>query len=29
MTELNRQVDIDGESPADVAERFLTEQGLI
>ncbi len=29
MTELNRQVDIDGESPADVAENFLTEQGLI
>ncbi|MEZ5229709.1 MAG: glycine betaine ABC transporter substrate-binding protein [Acidimicrobiales bacterium] len=29
MTELNRRVDIDGETPADVANSFLTEQGLI
>lgn len=29
MTELNGRVEIDGEDPADVAEAFLTEQGLL
>lgn len=29
LVELNRQIDVDGEAPADVAETFLTEQGLI
>lgn len=29
LIELNRQVDVDGDAPADVAERFLTDQGLI
>ena len=29
MTELNAQVDVDGEDPADVAEAFLDENGLL
>ena len=29
MAELNRQVSADGEDPRDVAEAYLTEQGLL
>jgi osmoprotectant transport system substrate-binding protein len=29
MLELNGQVEVDGEDPADVAEAFLTDQGLL
>lgn len=29
LTELNRQVDVEGEEPADVAEGYLREQGLL
>jgi len=29
MLDLNAQVDVDGEEPADVAEAFLTENGLV
>ena len=29
LTELNRRVDVDGEAPADAAQAFLQEQGLV
>lgn len=29
MAELNRQVSAEGEDPRDVAENFLTDQGLL
>jgi osmoprotectant transport system substrate-binding protein len=29
ILELNGQVEVDGEDPADVAEAFLTDQGLL